>query len=105
MGRPEGDYPGFGDPKDYGVGASEHPFPRGSDEILSDPERLEVHSPELSARIQSLQNAGKEVWGYYSAHKGAVLTIIGGAAFAAGIVGIGFYLKRREDKERLKENK
>jgi hypothetical protein len=83
---------------DLGVGYREHPFARGSDAILSDPKKLEKHNPELHAIINDLQDAGKEVWGHFNANKGAVLTIIGGAAAAAGIVGIGIHIKRRGDR-------
>ena len=90
-------------PVDNGVGYIEHPFPRGSDEILSDRELLKRDYPELHARISSLQNAGKEVWGRFNAHKGAVLTIVGATAAAAGIVGIGIYIKREEIVKKIRK--
>ena len=53
----------------------------------------------LKLVVDLLQDEGKEVWGRYSAHKGFVLTIIGAAAAAAGVVGIGIRIKRRGEKD------
>jgi len=84
---------------DLDVGYIQDPFVRGSREILFDPEKLERLHPRLYVRIRGLQDGGKEVWAQFNANKGAVLTVVGAAAAAAGIIGIGYLVKRKENME------
>jgi hypothetical protein len=84
---------------DSDVGYIQDVFVRGSREILLDPEKLEKSHPTLYTKIRGLQDSGKEVWGQFNAHKGAVLTVIGAGAAAAGVIGIGYLLFKRENKE------
>ena len=67
-------------------------------EVLSNPEQLEKHE-HLRNAVDTFRKDGKEVWGYWAAHKGIVLTAIGAAAAAAGVTGIGILIKKREPKE------
>lgn len=88
-----------------GVGEITVPLPRNADpnELLTNPESLAKH-PQLQSVVDSFHNAGQEVFGYWNAHRGIVLTVLGSAAVAAGAVGIGVLIKRREHKEEHKNN-
>ncbi len=52
----------------------------------------------LKAAIDDVHNAGSEVYGYFAAHKGYVLSVVTAAAAAAGVVGIGVKIRRRGER-------
>lgn len=71
------------------------------DKILSDRRSLNAKKyRRLKETVDEIHEKGSEVYGYFSAHKGFVLSVIGAAAFASGVIGIGLRMRRKGEKKK-----
>ena len=69
--------------------------------VLADRRKLTAKKLKpLKIVIDHIHNQGSEVYGYWTAHKGFVLSVVSAAAFTAGIVGIGIRIRRRGERKR-----
>ncbi len=81
----------------FGVGEIVRPNLRVRDNDLDDLRRLRRHK-DVYGLIRGLQDKGLEVWAQTNAHKGVIITVVSAAAFTAGVVGVGIYIRRRGQK-------
>jgi hypothetical protein len=56
--------------------------------------RAKKYAP-LKKAIDEIHDKGSDVYGYFAAHQGYVLSVVTAAASVAGIVGIGVKVRRR----------
>ncbi|MEK7551269.1 MAG: hypothetical protein AAB532_01580 [Patescibacteria group bacterium] len=87
----------------FGVGQRDVRTPTVKDPqgALVDRRRLRAKKLEpLKKVIDHIHDQGSEVYGYWAAHKGFVLSVVSAAAFSAGVVGVGARIRRRGERRR-----
>lgn len=65
-------------------------------DIFNDKRRMKGH---LRKVVTSLHKDEKEIWARVTARKGLILTVVGTAAFAGGMVGIGRRIRRKGERK------
>lgn len=86
----------------FGVGQRDVRTPSVKDPqgVLIDRRRLGAKKLlPLKLAIDRIHDQGSEVYGYWAAHKGFVLSVVSAAAFSAGIVGVGVRIRRRGERK------
>lgn len=87
----------------FGVGQRDIRTPNVKDPqgVLLDRRRLSAKKLlPLRSAIDHIHDQGSEVYGYWAAHKGFVLSVISAAAFSTGIVGVGVRIRRRGERRK-----
>ena len=73
-------------------------------EIIGDPNNIFNDKRRLKGSLRhlvhKLHDEEKVIFARFTGHKGLVITVIGAASFAAGMVGIGVRVRRKGERKR-----